>query len=390
MYNYYKVDDIMKFISDINVDNKRVILRLDLNVTIKDNKIVDDTKIIKSLPTIDYLLEKNCSILIMSHLGKVKTLEDKRKNSLELVYNRLKDIYKDIKFSKSTRGEELENLLYNNRLVLMENTRFEDIDGKKESSCDEALSKYWSTLGSVLVNDAFGTTHRKHASNYGIAKYIDSCYGFLIKEELEGLSPVINNVEHPFAVIMGGAKVDDKIKLIRSLLDECDYLIVGGGIANSFIKASGINVGTSLYSVETLDEVKDILDKYSNKIIIPTDVVVKGENISCKNVKDILDDEAIYDIGNNSINSIKKIIDKSKTVFINGTVGLYEEEEFSNGTREVLSYITSSNIKSVAGGGDALASINKFGLSDQIDYISTGGGATLEYITDKKINCFEE
>ena len=380
----------MKFIEDINVDNKKVILRLDLNVTIQDGKILDNTKIVKSLNTINYLLDHNAHILIMSHLGKIKTLEDKLSNSLEKVSLELSKLLgKDVCFIPETRNI-LPNILDNHQICLMENTRFEDLDGKKESGNDDDLAKYWASLGEVFINDAFGTTHRCHASNNGISKYLESGYGYLIKEELDGLDPIINNIKRPFTVIMGGAKVDDKIQLIKSLLNECDNLLVGGGIANTFLKAAGYNIGDSLYSMDYVDEVKEILNTYSSKIVLPVDVVVNNnETISTIDIKEF-ESGSIYDLGNKTLQVYRDILDESETVFINGTVGLYEDERYRKGTVELLDILRRCNNIKIAGGGDALASINTLGYQDAFDFMSTGGGATLEYIANKKLNCFEE
>ena len=381
----------MKFIEDINIDNKKVILRLDLNVTIKDNQILDDTKIVKSLKTINYLLDHNCKVLIMSHLGKIKTEEDKINNSLKIVCARLCELLnKPIVFVSTTRGKELEDAFNNNNIVLMENTRYEDYPDKLESSCDDELSKYWASLGEVFINDAFGTTHRCHASNNGISKYLESGYGYLIKEELDGLDPIVNNIKRPFTVIMGGAKVDDKVQLIKSLLNECDNLLVGGGIANTFLKASGYEIGESLYSADYIDEVKDILNEYSSKIVLPIDVVVNNNDIISTIDSKSVTEGAIYDLGPKTLQVYRDILDESETVFINGTIGLYEDERYNKGTIELFNILRRCNNIKIAGGGDAVASINTLGYQDAFNYLSTGGGATLEYIADKKLKCFEE
>lgn len=382
----------MKYIEDINIDNKKVILRLDLNVTIKDNVIMDDTKIVKAIPTIKYILNKNCNVLIMSHLGKIKTDEDLEKNSLRIVSSRLEELLGEkINFINKTRGNELETSIMQNRITLMENTRYEDLNNKAESKCDDELSKYWSSLGEVFINDAFGTTHRKHASNYGIKKYLPSAYGFLINEEITGLSPIIENVERPFVVVMGGAKVDDKVQLIASLLDECDYLLVGGGIANTFLKAKGYNVGSSLYSVDYVTNIKELIDKYNDKIWIPVDVVVK-EDYEVKNInlEEIKSNSTIYDIGKETSDIYKEILSKANTIFVNGTMGLYEEAEYRNGTESLYKNLDGLNATIIAGGGDAVASVKKLGYENSFDFLSTGGGATLEYISAKKISCFDE
>ena len=380
----------MKFIEDINIDNKKVILRCDFNVTIQDGKILDNTKIVKSLKTINYLLNHNCRILIMSHLGKIKTLEDKLRNSLEIVSLELsKQLGKDVCFIPETRNI-LPTILDNHQICLMENTRFEDLDGKKESSNDDELAKYWASLGEVFINDAFGTTHRAHASNNGISKYMESGYGYLIKEELDGLDPIINNIKRPFTVIMGGAKVDDKVQLIKSLLNECDNLLVGGGIANTFLKAAGYEIGDSLYSQDYIDEVKEILNTYSSKIVLPVDVVVNNnDNISTININDMTNG-SIFDLGDKTLQVYRDILDESETVFMNGTVGLYEDPRYKHGTEELLNILKRCECIKIAGGGDALASINNLGYADAFNFLSTGGGATLDYIASKKLKCFEE
>lgn len=382
----------MKFIENIDTFNKRVILRLDLNVTIKDGHIIDDTKIRKCIPTIKYLLNHNANILIMSHLGKVKTEEDKISNSLAQVAPLLSEILgMEVKFIKETRSEELINATKNNRITLMENTRFEDVPNKLESTCDDELARYWATAGEIFINDAFGTTHRKHASNYGISKYLPSAYGFLINEELNGLDPIINNIKKPFVVIMGGAKVDDKVALIESLLKECDYLLVGGGIANTFLKALGYNIGTSIYSEDYVEKVSEIIKNNKDKIWMPVDVVVKEDgSVKTINLEDMTCDTNIYDIGPKTIDIYKSIMSKSDTIFVNGTMGLYEEENFRSGTENLYKAMTDINATIIAGGGDAVASINKLGYENNFDFLSTGGGATLEYIANKKLNCFEE
>ena len=379
----------MNFVENANIDNKRVILRLDLNVTIKDGEILDDTKIKKSIPTIKYLLNKNCNILILSHLGKIKTEEDKRDNSLLIVCERLSKLLEmNIVFVEDTRDSRLKSIVKENRLVMLENTRYEDLPSSYESSCNEELSNFWASLGDVFVNDAFGTSHRKHASNYGISKYLDTYYGFLIEEEVKGLDPIINNIEKPFVVIMGGAKVDDKVALIKSLLDKCDYLIVGGGIGNTFLKASGYNVGASLYSKDYIDEIADVITNNRDKIIIPTDVVVENNGVvNNKNITDVNDDDVIYDIGEETLKLYKDYINKAYTIFVNGTVGLYEDERFRKGTEELLRDIGKSDAVKIAGGGDAVASINKLGFQEDFDFLSTGGGATLEYISLGYLKC---
>ena len=381
----------MEYIENIDTKNKKVILRLDLNVTIKNGEIMDDTKIVKSIPTIKYLLNNGCNILIMSHLGKIKSLEDKMQNSLKPVKDVLERLLEqEVVFVPNTRDPMLKETLDTNRLVLLENTRFEDYPGKLESGCDEELSKYWASLGEVFINDAFGTTHRRHASNYGISKYLPSAYGFLIKQELDGLDPIVNNINRPFAVIMGGAKVDDKIALIKTLVKESDYLLVGGGIANTFLKAEGKEIGNSLYSADYVEEVKELISIYKEKINTPIDVVVNdNDEVKTINIEDITDTCTIYDIGPKTVEKYVEILKNSNTIFMNGTMGMYEDENYRAGTELLLRGLTDIKANKVAGGGDAVAAVKKLKYEDAFDFLSTGGGASLEYIADKEINCFK-
>lgn len=385
----------MKYIKDYKINNKKVILRCDLNVSIKDGKIIDDTKIIKSLDTIKYLIENNNSIIILSHLGKIKSETDKEKNTLYPVYLKLKELLNNtVYFSKTTRGKELEDIASNlkeKEILLIENTRFEDFPEKLESGCNLELSKYWASLGDIFVNDAFGTSHRRHASNYGIKKYLDSYYGILINEELTKLKELTVNPKKPFTVIMGGAKVDDKLALIEEMLKECDKLIVGGGIANTFLLAENYNIGSSLSNKDYIPQIKEILTNYKDKIIVPTDFYVENNGIKkYRKINEIENNDIIYDIGTISLKEYEVIIDDSNTIFLNGTVGLYENENYAYGTKELLSILKKSNKKVFIGGGDAVSATNKLGYSDSFYYKSTGGGATLEYIIEKKLIALED
>ena len=385
----------MKYIKDYKINNKKVILRCDLNVSIKDGKIIDDTKIIKSLDTINYLIENNNSIIILSHLGKIKSETDKEKNTLYPVYLKLKELLNNtVYFSKTTRGKELEDIASNlkeKEILLIENTRFEDFPEKLESGCNLELSKYWASLGDIFVNDAFGTSHRRHASNYGIKKYLDSYYGILINEELTKLKELTVNPKKPFTVIMGGAKVDDKLALIEEMLKECDKLIVGGGIANTFLLAENYNIGSSLSNKDYIPQIKQILTNYKDKIIIPTDFYVENNGIKkYRKINEIENNDIIYDIGTISLKEYEVIINDSNTIFLNGTVGLYENENYAYGTKELLSILKKSNKKVFIGGGDAVTATNKLGYSDSFYYKSTGGGAKLEYIIEKKLIALED
>lgn len=386
---------MFKTLRNTDVKNKRVVLRCDLNVPIKDGFILDDSKIKASLETINYLIENDCKIIILSHLGKVKTKADKAKNSLEPVYNRLRELLKrEIYFSRETRAVNLymqvESMLPKD-VLLLENTRFEDLNGNLESGCDPQLSMYWASLCDVFVMDAFGTSHRKHASTYGISKYVPSCIGFLVEKELTCLDKFVINGKRPLTIVMGGAKIEDKIGLIEKFLDKCDYLLLTGGIANTFLKVLNINIGVSLCSKnpEILEKVKNMLLNYRDKIMLPLDVIVANtydENyVKYKRLNELDENDIILDCGNKTIEKYKTAIDKSETVFVNGTMGKYEDIRFANGTKEFLRMLSLSNKILVAGGGDSVSAINNFGYTNAFTYLSSGGGATLEYLTTNKL-----
>ena len=378
----------MNTIENISLKNKTVILRSDLNVTIKDGKIIDDTRIKASLKTINYILNQDAKLLIMSHLGKVKTEEDKEKNDMKIVYDRLNELLPDkVSFINSTDHKTIKEELSkidSGKALLMQNTRYEDLDGKKESNCDEELSKNWASLGEIFINDAFGTIHRKHASNYGISCYLPSAVGFLIQEELEHLN-ILDNPEKPFTVIMGGAKVSDKVEVIDSLIQKADYILIGGAMANTFIKAKGYNIGNSLYEDESISTCKMLFEKYEYKIVIPKDFFGKKNNKrELQTLENITNDFQILDIGTETINYYKKLLEQAKTVFWNGPLGLSEEEDFRYGTKEILKYIKDNVDTVILGGGDIVAASNILGYTKDITFASTGGGATLEYLTNHK------
>ena len=382
-----------KTVKDININSKKVIIRCDFNVPIKNRKITDDTRIVKSLPTIKYCLEHNAKLILMSHLGRVKTEEDKTKNDLSIVATRLSELLeKHVTFVNATRGEELEEAIFNMKdgdIILMQNTRYEDLEGKKESGCDMELAKYWASLGEVFVNDAFGTLHRAHASNVGISTYLPSCVGLLVEKELNALSYLFNP-DRPFIIILGGAKVSDKIGLIENLLPKCDKILLGGGMAFTFLKAEGYNVGNSLLDEEALSFCKKILKENEDKIILPVDVACNDEYIDTKGIiKDITeltDNDMGLDIGPNTVNIFKNNLASAKTIMWNGPLGVYEFKNYVKGTNDVLTYLTEINAKTVLGGGDIVAAASACNVEDKLYHISTGGGATLEYLEGKELN----
>lgn len=371
----------MKTIKDIDLKNKKVVIRVDYNVPMENGIIKDSSKIKKSLRSINYLLENNCRVVILSHFGRIKSEEDKAKNSLKIVAKELANLLgKNVKFLDNCYGDKVKNIVDNcglGEVILLENTRFMDIYEKKESGNDLALAEYWASLGEVYINDAFGSMHRAHASTAGIAKFLPHAIGFLVMDELEHLNILIHNTPHPFTVFMGGAKVDDKLPIIKSLIERCDYLLVGGGIANSFLKAKGADIGNSIATSDEgiLNELKKLMDEYKGKIVLPVDFTI--------------DDGIIYDVGNKSIEVYKKYIDKSEIVFVNGTCGKFEDERFMEGTSNLFKILKDSGKKVIVGGGDTASACNKFGFKDSFDFISSGGGATLEYIADGTLKALE-
>ena len=380
-----------KTIKDYDYTNKKVILRCDLNVPIENGQITDDTRIKESIETINYLIDHNAKVIILSHLGKVKTEEDKTSNTLYPVYLKLKEyLHTQVYFSKQTRGPELENLvnnLQNKEVLLIENTRYEDVPNKLESSCDEELSKYWSSLGEVFINDAYGTCHRAHASNVGVAKFLPSAVGFLVEKEITKLDGILNESTHPYTIIMGGKKVSDKTLVIDNLIDKCDYLLLGGGMCFTFLKAKGINVGESIVDEENIPYCQNVLAKYTEKIILPIDIVTKDNQI--KDVQNLSQNDAGYDIGPKTIEIFNNIILKSKRIIINGPMGVFEEKDFAKGTKAIYETIKNNSIKTLIGGGDTAASANLLGYNNAFYHISTGGGATLEYLTGVSLPAIE-
>ena len=374
----------MKTIKDFDLNNKKVIIRVDFNVPIKDGIITDDTRIKESLKTIKYAIDNNAKVILMSHLGRIKEENDKLKNTLKPVSVRLSELLnKEVTFVPNTRGEELENSINNlqpGEVLLMENTRFEDLEDKKESKNNEELGKYWASLGDIYINDAFGTAHRAHASNVGIASNLPSGIGFLIQKELDNLLPAINNPSRQFTVILGGAKVSDKIGVIENIVKKADYVLIGGGMAFTFLKAEGIEIGSSLLDSESIDFCKKILKENENKIILPIDVVTDQKECF---ITDITMEERGLDIGSKTVKLFKQYLDNSKTIIWNGPVGMFEEEKYSNGTKGICEILKNVDAIKIAGGGDTASAVKNFGYEDAFTHISTGGGASLELLEGK-------
>lgn len=376
-----------KTIKDYDYQGKKVLIRCDLNVPIKNNIITDDTRILESLKSIKYLLDKNAKVIILSHLGKIKEAEDLEKNSLYPVYLRLKELLPtNVYFSKEPRGEELEHLINNlkeKEVLLVENTRYLDYPDKLESSCDQELSKYWASLGDIFINDAYGTMHRAHASNVGIAKYLPSAIGFLVEKEITAIDNFMTDTSKPFVLIMGGKKISDKTLVIDNLITKCDKILLGGGMCFTFLKAMGLNIGSSIVDDTNLEYCKNLLKKYPDKLSLPIDILTKKNEI--KNIDKMNDTDIGYDIGPNTIKEYQNILKEAKRVLVNGPMGVFEEEPFSKGTKSLYQTLSDNNIKTLVGGGDSAASVNLLGFTDSFYHISTGGGATLEYLSGRPL-----
>ena len=375
-----------KTIKDYDLNGKRVMIRCDFNVPITNGKIDDDNRIRMSLKTINYAIDNNAKVILLSHLGKIKEESDKEKNSLEIVSVRLSElINRKVIFSHDTKSEELTRLVNNLKekdVLLIENTRYEDLDGKKESSCDMDLAKYWASLGDIFINDAYGTCHRAHASNVGIARLLPNGIGFLVEEEITKIDSVLKENTHPFIIIMGGKKVSDKIPIIKNLINKCDLLLIGGAMAFTFLKAKGYNVGNSIVDVDNISFCKDMLEKYPNKILLPIDIINENnDNIKIENIKDDIG----YDIGKETIKLYCDKIKDAKRIIVNGPMGIFENENYENGTRKIYECISENNIKTIIGGGDSASSVKKLGFDGKFYHISTGGGATLEYLSGETL-----
>ena len=381
-----------KTIDQLSLGGKRVIIRVDFNVPMKGKKITSNARIIAALPTIKKAVEDRAKVILLSHLGRVKEEADLEKKSLKAVSEELSRLLKEpIKFIPTPTGKEVKmavKQLKVGEILMLENTRWEDLKNKAESKNDPALGKFWASLGDVFINDAFGTSHRAHASNVGIAANIgESAIGYLVEKEVLALSKAINKPARPAVAIIGGAKVSDKIKTIENLLNKVDKLIIGGGMAFTFWKAQGNSVGKSLVEDDQIDLAKRLLkaDLYSHKIILPIDAALSrtftdGTPIFNKyNSLEIPQDLMGLDIGPKSIELFKKELVGAKTVIWNGPLGVTEFANYSKGTEAIAQAIGSlgPDAYTVVGGGDSVAAINKLNLADKFSHISTGGGACL-------------
>ncbi|HEY8445365.1 MAG TPA: phosphoglycerate kinase [Bacilli bacterium] len=385
-----------KTIRDIELNGKTVLIRVDFNVPMKDGAITDENRIVQALPTIQYALDHNAKVVLFSHLGRVKDEADKANNSLEPIAKRLAELLnQEVKFIPQTRGTELETAIKNlkeKEVLMFENTRFEDINGKKESKNDPELGAYWASLGDVFVNDAFGTAHREHASNVGIANNMkDVVAGFLIEKEIKFIGEAVDNPVRPFVAILGGAKVSDKISVIENLLNKADKIFICGAMAYTFYKALGYEVGTSKCENDFVEFAKNLLDKAKGKLILPIDNVVAkefSENAESKVVdaNQIPCDMMGMDVGPKTIELFKKELEGAKTVVWNGPAGVFEFDKFAVGTNEICKMLSElKGATTIIGGGDSAAAAIKLGYEDKFTHISTGGGASLEYLEGKEL-----
>ncbi|MGF7392577.1 phosphoglycerate kinase [Staphylococcus haemolyticus] len=380
-----------KIVSDLDLKGKVVLERADFNVPLKDGKITNDNRIVQALPTIKYVIEQGGKLVLFSHLGKVKQESDKEGLTLKPVAERLSELLgQPVTFVPETRGKELEDAVNNMKdgdVLVFENTRFEDVDGKKESGNDAELGKYWASLGDVFVNDAFGTAHRAHASNVGIASTgIPTVAGFLMEKEIKFIGEAVENPKRPFVAILGGAKVSDKIAVIENLIEKADKILIGGGMAYTFLKAQGKEIGLSLLEEDKIDFAKELLESNGDQIVLPVDAKVAKEfsndaEITEVSIDNIPSDQEAMDVGPKTVELFSKELEGAHTVVWNGPMGVFEFSNFAQGTIGVCKAI--ANLKdatTIIGGGDSAAAAISLGFEDDFTHISTGGGASLEYL----------
>jgi phosphoglycerate kinase len=371
-------------------------MRVDFNVPMKNGQITDQNRIVQALPTIQYVMEQGAKLVLFSHLGRVEKEEDKATNSLAPVAKRLSELLaKPVLFINETRGERLEKAIKNLKsgdVLMFENTRFEDLNGKAESKNNPELGKYWASFGDLLVNDAFGTAHRAHASNVGIANNVDDVVaGFLMEKEIKFIGEAVDNPIRPFVAILGGAKVSDKISVIENLLQKADKILVCGAMAYTFFKAQGIEIGLSKCEKDYVELAKSLLEKGKGKLVLPLDHAVSleySENAAFE-VVDIHKtpiDKMGLDVGPKTIAKFKEELKGAKTVVWNGPAGVFEFDQFSYGTKAICELLAElPDATTIIGGGDSAAAAIKFGFEEKFTHISTGGGASLEYLEGKEL-----
>ena len=375
-----------KTVRDVDLKGKRVLMRADFNVPLEDGKITDDTRIRAALPTIKYILDQGASLILMSHLGRPKGPDPAL--SLKPVAARLSELLgREVKMAPDCVGDEVKAMaeaLKPGEVMLLENTRFH----KGESKNDPEFAAQLAALGEIFVNDAFGTAHRSHASNVGVSQHLPAVAGFLIEKEIEFLSKATENPEHPYVVILGGAKVSDKIGVIENLLGKADTILIGGGMANTFFKAKGLEVGDSLVEDEALELARDLMTRAGGKLVLPVDVVVADAFDNDANRKVVPVDAVepgwrILDIGSQTVALFKEKLANAKTVVWNGPMGVFEMPNFARGTFEIAQILADLDAVTIIGGGDSASAVNQAGVADKVSHVSTGGGASLEFLEGK-------
>jgi len=378
-----------KTVKDIDLKNKRVLMRVDFNVPMADGKVTDDKRIRAALPTIKYVLEQGASLILMSHLGRPKSASDLT-FSLRAASEVLAALLgTPVKMAPDCVGAEVEKLAREMKpgdVMMLENTRFHA--GEEKNDLD--LAKQMATLGDVFVNDAFGSAHRAHSSTEGIARFLPAVSGFLMEKELEYLGRAVANPVHPYIAILGGAKISDKILVVETLLSKCDKLIIGGGMANTFLAARGLNMQDSLVEESSLETAKSILAKFADKLILPVDAIIADKFEADANTQTVDVDKIpagwrMLDVGPKTLELYKTTLDGVKLVVWNGPVGVFEMPKFANGTFALAHMLAESGAITVIGGGDSASAVKKAGVAKQMTHVSTGGGASLEFLEGKEL-----
>ncbi len=378
-----------KTVRDIDLKNKRALMRVDFNVPMQDGKVTDDKRIRAALPTIKYILEQNASLILMSHLGRPKSASDSE-FSLRPAAETLSSLLEmPVQMAPDCIGEEVEKMakaLKPKQVLMLENTRFHP----EEEKNDLEFAKKLAALGEVYVNDAFGSAHRAHASTEGVARFLPAVSGFLMEQELEYLGRAVANPEHPYIAILGGAKISDKILVVENLLAKCDKLIVGGGMANTFLSAQGLNMQDSLVEQESIEIAKSILGKSANKLILPVDAVIADKfdanaNTQIVDVDKIPAGWRMLDVGPKTLARYQEALKDAKLIVWNGPVGVFEMPKFAEGTFALAKMLAESKAITVIGGGDSASAVKKAGVAKQMTHVSTGGGASLEFLEGKEL-----
>jgi len=378
-----------KTVKDVDLKGKRVLMRVDFNVPMQDGKVTDDKRIRAAIPTIQYVLEQGASLILMSHLGRPKGVSDPT-FSLRAASEVLSNLIdRPVKMAPDCIGAEVEAMakdLQSGEVLMLENTRFH----AEEQKNDPELARQMAALADVYVNDAFGSAHRAHASTEGIAKFLPAVSGFLMEKELEYLGRAVANPEHPYIAILGGAKISDKILVVETLLSKCDKLIIGGGMANTFLAAQGLNMQDSLVEESSLETAKAIMEKSTDKLVLPVDAIVadKFDNDANSQLVDVNAIPAgwrMLDVGPKTIEMYKNALNDAKLVVWNGPVGVFEMPKFAEGTFAIAKLLAESSATTVIGGGDSASAVKKAGVASQMTHVSTGGGASLEFLEGKEL-----